>query len=162
MFGQVKNLRKRVFIRKCPCGCGRDESDLGVYRGFSLTQKPFYDKDWIIYAEKKEMDELDRRLLVQSPFLGKLYADTGPHDVPSGHYTLEQIEENITKQIDDFWSRKDNEEQRHEQLKKTLKEMKDAQGFIGFWLKGSPIDITLKSWVQTVEDYLKSQEEEKT
>jgi len=39
-------------------------------------------------------------------------------------------------------------------LKKVLKEMKDAQAIIGFWLKGSPIDATISSWIKQLESLL--------
>ena len=36
-----------------------------------------------------------------------------------------------------------------------LKEMKDAQGLIGVFMKGSAIDQTLKAWIKTIEEVLK-------
>jgi len=39
-------------------------------------------------------------------------------------------------------------------LEKMLKEMKNAKGMIGFWMKGSGIDLMLKEWVQTTTKYV--------
>jgi len=36
-------------------------------------------------------------------------------------------------------------------IKDVVKEMKDAYGMIGFWLKGSPIETTLDSWIKRLE-----------
>ncbi len=37
-------------------------------------------------------------------------------------------------------------------IRAILKEMKDAQGIIGFWMKSSPIAETLTRWVETLEN----------
>ena len=39
-------------------------------------------------------------------------------------------------------------------LEKMLAEMKDAQGMIGFWLKGSPINSMLLEWIETTTKYI--------
>jgi len=41
-----------------------------------------------------------------------------------------------------------------EVLRKVLKEMKNAHGIVDFWLKGSPIEQTLASWIKTLEGLL--------
>jgi hypothetical protein len=50
--------------------------------------------------------------------------------------------------------RKEGEEQKAT-IKKVVKEMKDASGIVGFWLKDSPIDTTLKGWLKALEGSLK-------
>jgi len=45
-----------------------------------------------------------------------------------------------------------------EALRKLLKEMKDAHAFIKFWLRGSPIDKTLDTWIAIIEQVLKHEE----
>lgn len=44
-----------------------------------------------------------------------------------------------------------NEDEK-KKLRKVLKEMRDAQGIVGLWLKGSAIDLTLKGWIKTIEE----------
>jgi len=96
-------MRARTFIRKCPDGCGKDEYDLGIYRGFHLYQKPFYD-GWYVYAELEHpKDELDRLLLKEFEGLsGKICLDTET----SEHFTVEKCEQYVIETIDKFWNRK--------------------------------------------------------
>jgi len=95
-------MRERKFIRKCPDGCGQAEYDLGEYRGFHLTQKPFY-RGWAIFAEKINPDLLDQEILKGSTFMNTLFDDTERADHPS----LEDIEKNVISQVDEFWSKKE-------------------------------------------------------
>jgi hypothetical protein len=43
-------------------------------------------------------------------------------------------------------------------LRKVLKEMNDAHGILAFWLKGSPIEATLKTWITSLESLLPKKE----
>jgi len=45
-------------------------------------------------------------------------------------------------------------EKEKEVLNKVIKEMKNAQGIIHFWLPGTPIDTTFSSWIQDLEGLL--------
>lgn len=94
-------MRERKVLRKCPDGCGKDEYDLGIYRGFKLTQKPFYD-GWAIYAELMVIDDLDRLMMQNNSFPNEFFDDTERMDKP----TLEQIEQGIIQSIDNHWTEK--------------------------------------------------------
>lgn len=95
-------MRHRRFLRKCPCGCGRNEYNLGEHRGFALYQKPFYN-GWYIYAEKLHPDMLDRALLLNETFPNRLFDDTER----LAHPSLEEVEKNVLKMVDDFWQKKE-------------------------------------------------------
>jgi len=41
-------------------------------------------------------------------------------------------------------------EREKEILREVLKEMENAYGIIKYWLKGSPIEKTLGSWIETL------------
>jgi len=47
-------------------------------------------------------------------------------------------------------------EEEEAKVRKVLKEMNDAEGIIGFWLKGSPIHATISSWIKELESLLPS------
>jgi hypothetical protein len=95
-------MRERKFIKKCPDGCGKDEYDLGIYRGFKLTQKPFYN-GWAIYAELVlGPDDLDRLMMGNNTFPNEFFDDTERIDNPS----LEIIEQGIITSIDSHWADK--------------------------------------------------------
>ncbi|MFA5365545.1 MAG: hypothetical protein WC325_10245 [Candidatus Bathyarchaeia archaeon] len=95
-------MRERKVIKKCPDGCGKDEYDLGIYRGFALTQKPFYN-GWAVYAEIMEPDELDKLLMQNNTFTNKFFLDTET----SSHFTLEQCENSVTDDVDNHWKKKE-------------------------------------------------------
>lgn len=98
-------MRERVFLRKCDCKqvppCGKDVYSLGTYRGFKLTQEPFYN-GWAIYGEIENPDALDTLLMQDNTFKNKFFLDTETSD----HYTLEQCENSVTKDIDYHWETK--------------------------------------------------------
>lgn len=94
-------MRERKFLKKCPDGCGRDEYNLGEYRGFELTQKPFFN-GWAIYAEIMTPDELDKLLMQEQTFPNKYFLDTETES----HFTLEQCEESVISDVDNHWKRK--------------------------------------------------------
>jgi len=101
-------MRERIFLKKCTCNrgkdggpCGKDEYSLGNYRGFELTQKPFYD-GWAIYAEITNPDDLDKLLMQNNTFTNKFFLDTET----SSHFTLEQCEESVISDVDNHWARK--------------------------------------------------------
>lgn len=94
-------MRERKFIRKCPCGCGKDEYDLGLYRGFHLFQKPFF-YGWYIYGSKLHPDELDVLLMAGNVFPNTFFDDTER----LAHPSLEEIEQSVIEQIDSFWEKK--------------------------------------------------------
>lgn len=92
-------MRERKSIRKCPDGCGKDEYDLGLYRGFHLYQKPYFN-GWWIFAEKEEpKDDLDI-LLLPAP---KIHTEAFYAEVVREDQSLEEAEKNVIAQIDDFW-----------------------------------------------------------
>jgi hypothetical protein len=94
--------RERKFIRKCPDGCGKDEYDLGVYRGFQLFQKPFYG-GWQVYGDMTfEPDALDFLLMLKQMSPRRIQADTEMMT----HPTLEQVEQGVIEGIDDYWKEK--------------------------------------------------------
>jgi len=103
----------RTPIRKCPCGCGKTEYDLGVYRGFHLYQKP-YSEGWWVYAEKIEpKDELDQLLIPRAQHHSESFFEVSepPYivvetDDLEGHY-LKLAEKKLIEQIDTFWVRKE-------------------------------------------------------
>jgi len=100
---KTSKMRVRKFIRKCPDGCGKDEYDLGIYRGFRLYQKPFFG-GWYVYAELVHpTDELNALLLKEFEGLsGKIFLDTETSD----HFTVEQCERYVIETIDKFWDKK--------------------------------------------------------
>jgi len=94
--------RKRRFLKKCPDGCEKNYYSLGLYRGFKLTQKPFY-AGWAILAELAlGPDDLDKLMLGNNTFPNEFFDDTER----LGNPTLSQIEEAIIKEIDDHWTKK--------------------------------------------------------
>lgn len=98
----MSGIRKREVIRRCPCGCGKNEYDLGVYNGFHLYQKPFFN-GWYVYAEKLHPDELDSLILnSMSTISGKLWDDTERLAKPSEM----EMEKNVISSIDEFWIKK--------------------------------------------------------
>jgi hypothetical protein len=96
-------MRARNILKKCPNGCGKDEYDLGIYRGFRLTQKPFYN-GWAIYAELIEPDDVDKLLMQGNTFPNTFFLDTQTSD----HFTLEQCENSVVSDVDNHWKKKQN------------------------------------------------------
>lgn len=43
-------------------------------------------------------------------------------------------------------------------VSKVVKEMKNAYGVVHYWMKGSPIDITLADWINQLESLLEVSE----
>lgn len=94
--------RQRVFLRKCPNGCGKDEYDLGIYRGYHLYQKPFYN-GWQIYGDMTfEPDALDYLLMLKQMNPRSIQDDTERIDRP----TLETVEKGVIEGIDNYWAEK--------------------------------------------------------
>jgi hypothetical protein len=96
-------MRERKLLKKCPDGCGKDEYDLGEYRGFQLTQKPFYN-GWAVYARKINVDKLDKLLLQNETFPNAFFLDTETSD----HNTLEECENFCIKAVDDFYKERED------------------------------------------------------
>lgn len=44
-------------------------------------------------------------------------------------------------------------------IRRVVKSMKTAHGIVAFWLKGSPIESTLKEWLDALEDIIKEANE---
>jgi len=98
----TEKMRERKFLRKCPCGCGKDEYDLGMYRSFHLYQKPYF-SGWWIFAEKEAKDMLDIVLLPPSRF----HVEVFYAEVVREYHSLEEAEKSVISQIDNFWERKE-------------------------------------------------------
>lgn len=94
--------RERKFIKKCPDGCGKDEYDLGIYRGYHLYQKPFY-HGWQIYGDMTfEPDALDYLLMLKQGNPRSIQDDTERMDRPS----LETVEKGVIEGINNYWAEK--------------------------------------------------------
>lgn len=95
------SLANKIRLGKCPDECGRDIYSLGEYRGFKLTLKPFFTKDWVVIAEKMFTDALDMVLLVKHS--DYMRSDTGQISVGSQAEALQTVK----SAIDDFHKSKE-------------------------------------------------------